>query len=284
MKNKKLLKVATSVAALGLVAAVSFGATMAYLTAVSPKKTNTFTSNGISITLDEPDYRKDETPPYSPGDSFDKDPEIKAGQNSEATYVAMTLQYFRKADADDYEQGKLKSGLTSKKLGSEDWIVLTQTDFFKIAELNGISDEVGTIGNVVPITDHAESDMNKDVKPTNTNWIYGGPVGSNSTYVYYYGKSAAQGASASVNFIKIDTTAGTTSDPDDVVATNPLFTKVTFKTTPNYVGKKAPDVKIVATGYAVRAGSYESGAVANIKTDLQTLITGNSGNVSLQNA
>ena len=56
-RTNKLLKVTLSVVALVLVAAVTYGITMAFLTARSNDKTNVFTAgDNVDIIINEPNY------------------------------------------------------------------------------------------------------------------------------------------------------------------------------------------------------------------------------------
>lgn len=94
-RSNKLLKVTLSVVALILVAAVTYGITMAFLTAKSNDKTNVFTSgDNVDITINEPKYDQIEDYTYKPGDIQDKDPSVE--NLKEAAYVAMTVEFYAK--------------------------------------------------------------------------------------------------------------------------------------------------------------------------------------------
>ena len=94
-RSNKLLKVTLSVVALILVAAVTYGITMAFLTAKSNDKTNVFTSgDNVDITINEPKYDLITDHTYKPGDIQDKDPSVE--NLKEAAYVAMTVEFYAK--------------------------------------------------------------------------------------------------------------------------------------------------------------------------------------------
>ncbi len=92
--NKK--NVLIMVVAMVLVAVVSVGGTMAWLTAESSEVENTFTVGNINITLDEedtddstPNAGRDTENTYKviPGEVIDKDPTVHVVQGSEKCYV-----------------------------------------------------------------------------------------------------------------------------------------------------------------------------------------------------
>lgn len=109
MKARKIL---VSLAALALVAAISIGGTLAYLTSTQSVK-NTFTVGNVSITLDEAKVNKDgakveqvdnkevrtDKNDYHllPGHTYVKDPTVTVKAGSEPSYVKMTVT-FSKAD------------------------------------------------------------------------------------------------------------------------------------------------------------------------------------------
>lgn len=101
-RSNKLLKVTLSVVALILVAAVTYGITMAFLTAKSNDKTNVFTSgDNVDITINEPKYELTGDHTYKPGDIQDKDPSVE--NLKEEAYVAVTVEFYAKAPgAADY--------------------------------------------------------------------------------------------------------------------------------------------------------------------------------------
>ncbi len=105
MKARKIL---VSLAALALVAAISIGGTLAYLTAKTNTVKNTFTVGNVKITLDEgrtkdgkfiddgktrTDVNKEDGNSYKlmPGGSYDKDPTVHVDANSEDCYVRVNV-------------------------------------------------------------------------------------------------------------------------------------------------------------------------------------------------
>ena len=93
-KNKKVLKVVTAVTSLAVVSAISFGATLAYLSAQTARKVNVFTSGGVTIETNEENFPSG-TVKFKPGSTIDKDPTIKVPASSEDTYLAFTVEYYR---------------------------------------------------------------------------------------------------------------------------------------------------------------------------------------------
>ena len=100
MKARKIL---VSVAALALVAAISIGGTLAYLTSTA-KVENTFTVGNVSITLDEAKVNEygtkvenaDRVPGNEykliPGHTYTKDPTIHVGGLSENCYLFVKVE------------------------------------------------------------------------------------------------------------------------------------------------------------------------------------------------
>ncbi len=97
MKARKIL---VSLAALALVAAISIGGTLAYLTQ-QKTVTNTFTVGNVTITMDETDVddstkdaARDTENSYKllPGKTYTKDPIIHVDANSESCYLFVTIK------------------------------------------------------------------------------------------------------------------------------------------------------------------------------------------------
>lgn len=97
MKARKIL---VSLAALALVAAISIGGTLAYLTQ-QKTVTNTFTVGNVTITMDETDVddstkdaARDTENSYKllPGKTYTKDPIIHVDTNSESCYLFVTIK------------------------------------------------------------------------------------------------------------------------------------------------------------------------------------------------
>jgi predicted ribosomally synthesized peptide with SipW-like signal peptide len=99
MKKKSLL---TMIIALGLIAVIGAGATLAYLTSNTQTLNNTFTVGaGIKITLDEEDITKtdgsrtvegNKYEDLQPGDVMTKDPTVTVAANSTESYVFMRVE------------------------------------------------------------------------------------------------------------------------------------------------------------------------------------------------
>lgn len=87
---KKSKKIAIGVLILSLVAAISVGGTLAYLTD-SQKVTNTFDITDLDITLTEPNWDPDSGTEMTPGDTMYKDPTITAVENDSYMRVIVTI-------------------------------------------------------------------------------------------------------------------------------------------------------------------------------------------------
>ncbi len=93
MKNKKLI---IGIATLTLVAAVGIGGTLAYLTAITSTKTNTFTmGKGITGETEEPGWDEKEAANFVPGKLITKDPVIKntSATDTDPVYAAAKISY-----------------------------------------------------------------------------------------------------------------------------------------------------------------------------------------------
>ena len=97
MKARKIL---VSIAAVALVAAISIGGTLAWLTDKTENVVNTFTVGNVNIKLDETDIKNptgDRTQDGNkyeelmPGYTYTKDPMVTILPNSEACYVRMKV-------------------------------------------------------------------------------------------------------------------------------------------------------------------------------------------------
>ena len=108
MKARKIL---VSLAALALVAAISIGGTLAYLTN-SKTVTNTFTVGNVTIKLDETKTNTDGTPvtpatrteqgnqyKLIPGGTYTKDPTVTVIPGSEESYVRLIVKVSDVTDA-----------------------------------------------------------------------------------------------------------------------------------------------------------------------------------------
>ena len=85
-------KIVTAGLALVMVAGISVAGTLAYLTAQTTEKINTFTVGNINIELTEPDWTAGEgSQKILPGDVVKKDPTVTVKANSEACYVYVAI-------------------------------------------------------------------------------------------------------------------------------------------------------------------------------------------------
>lgn len=105
-------KTLTILATLALVAAISIGGTLAYLTAKTDAVTNTFTFGNMSLTLDET-YEKDSK--IYPGAKIAKTPVVSVGAKSEPCYVYAKIDngFGTYAKLDISDDWSLVSGTTN---------------------------------------------------------------------------------------------------------------------------------------------------------------------------
>lgn len=97
-KSRKIAKVALAGVSLMAVSAITFGATMAYLSATTNTKTNTFSASAsVDITLTEPSWDLLTEHKIVPGESVDKDPTITNNTGSDTAYVAIGLTFWKES-------------------------------------------------------------------------------------------------------------------------------------------------------------------------------------------
>ena len=108
MKARKIL---VSLAALALVAAISIGGTLAYLTS-NDEVVNTFTVGNVAIKLDEAEANADgslvagaarvKANSYKllPGHTYNKDPMVTVLSGSETSYIKMTVTFSKANELD----------------------------------------------------------------------------------------------------------------------------------------------------------------------------------------
>lgn len=253
MKKKKILKVATAVATLGVVAAISFSATFAYLTALTPQKTNTFTSQGVNISVDEGSWDFNVKHKYVPGQSFDKVPTVTVDTESQPAYVAAVLTYWQGITQQEYNDNGLTGGAekdgyakVGENASAKYYKRISESEFAEIART-----------------------YYDDAHEINTEWESKGEPTSAQYLTYYYKGTSNSGE------LQIVEPEGATSE---------LFNKVIFDddlsaaTRPG-VGTSTTlsDIKIIVSAYAVRASSYSSFDLA--KNELDRLISGNINSV-----
>ena len=234
--KKKLLKTMTAVASLAVVAAISFGATMAYLTARTNKRVNSFASGGVDITLNEGAWDPDTSHVYAPGSKMDKSPEIDVNEGSETTYVAMTLQY--------YVYNKNTKAYQS----------MTYTQFKEnFGDIYRDDDTAGVNAGWVTLDSDAGTNIN-GAKSVMTYYFATGTIDSITEFTPV---EAETGTSPLFNYVKFKTT-GTYLGKEGEASTTSV---------------ELPNIKIVVNAYAVRASTYDN--VTAAKTALDNLIKDN---------
>lgn len=143
MKARKIL---VSLAALALVAAISIGGTIAYLTSTD-KVENTFTVGNVAIKLDEAKANTDgslvagaarvKANSYKllPGHTYNKDPMVTVLKDSEDCYVKMTVTFTMANELDAIFASEGGADMTSIFRGYDDsnWIL---KDVSKDADAN----------------------------------------------------------------------------------------------------------------------------------------------------
>lgn len=183
MKARKIL---VSLAALALVAAISIGGTLAYLTAQSTVK-NTFTVGKIGMTMDEALVNEDGKPvkrsgdtltevtnpgeatrvnensyKIMPGHTYTKDPTIYVAAKSEASYVFIAV----KNDVAAYEAETVSDGYTriDAQIANNGWTATSgitapdgYTIYYKTQAATGNAAETLSIFSNFKIADNAES-------------------------------------------------------------------------------------------------------------------------------
>ncbi len=90
MKKRSIF---TLVLSLSLTAVIGIGSTLAYLTAQTATRVNTFTVGKVNMTLTEPNWDAASSHILVPGVPIDKDPTITVEQNSEDAYVFVKAVY-----------------------------------------------------------------------------------------------------------------------------------------------------------------------------------------------
>lgn len=229
------IKKRNSLIALALVAVLAIGGTLAYLTATTADKTNTFTmGKGISGTTEEPKWEetgKTDAEKFVPGKVIAKDPRIvnTSDVNAGAVYVAATIKY------------------QVKGANNTDWV---DGDF---ADL----DRFINIKHGTPLVDGFNT----------TNWT----MANDNTIAYYkttLAPNEAKNAATATIFdaIEIDPLALT---PDQVASgesTNPQFDKSKYIDGNGniYTTYQMKDFQIVVKGYLVQSEGF---------TDVQTAMS-----------
>ena len=240
MANKKLRN---TLIAVGLIAVVGIGGTLAYLSQVTDTKTNTFTmGKGITGETEEPNWKEESGKDYTPGKVIAKDPLIKntSDTSTDAVYAAATLTYQVKNDAGE-------------------WVDTTYDELDKFINIK-------TIASADPLS-YADGFNTADWK-----------LADNNTRAYYTKeKLAAQTATSSIfDIVEIDRLALT---PEQVASASDDTKPTAFDTTKynvaddagnvityEYTHYQMKDFQIVITGYMVQ-GSDE---FADCETAMKT--------------
>lgn len=94
-KSRKIAKVALAGVSLAAVSAITFGTTMAWLTATTNTKTNAFSATaGVDIELTEPAWDvTTNTHEIKPGEDVGKDPTVTNKTGSDKAYIALAITF-----------------------------------------------------------------------------------------------------------------------------------------------------------------------------------------------
>lgn len=129
-KNKK--RMAKGIAAAALIGVIAVGSTLAYLSATTGTKTNTFTGSNKNITGEttETNYDSEKAGSYVPGDLIKKNPTVNLKANSESAYVALSTDCY----GDDVVTEKVEDKVVVKN-GTK----MSRTAFAKYATINDLN-------------------------------------------------------------------------------------------------------------------------------------------------
>lgn len=229
-------KICVTIAAASLCVAVGVGSTIAYLSAMTGTKTNTFTmGSGISGETQEPSWKEENAKDYVPGRVIAKDPLIKnlSKAGTDDAYAAMKISY-QKAVKDD--NGNFVS-----------WIDTTYADLDQFINIQ-------TNGMVGFSNDWTMEDDN--------------------TTAYFNAKLPAQASTQAVfTDVEIDPLALTEEQVESAGTDNIQFDKTKYEvqdesgnvTSYSYAAYTMTDFQIVVTGYMVQSEGF-----ADAKTAIQT--------------
>lgn len=125
-RSRKAAKVVLAGVSLMAVSAITFGATMAYLTATTNTKTNTFSASAsVDIELTETSWTVDtNTHEITPETTVPKNPQITNQNTSDTAYVAIGLSFWIEDSA---------AGATEKT-----YTQISYDDFCKFASFEGL--------------------------------------------------------------------------------------------------------------------------------------------------
>ena len=143
--------------ALTLIIGGIIGGSMAWLTAVSPEVTNTFTVGNIEIDIEETsrEYK------MVPGNSLDKDPKVTVKAGSEACWLFVKIT----------ESENLKDFIAyTVKSGTDGWMKLKDVDNVYYREVEAAATDLSFYileGNKVSVKDTVTKDQLQAVKDAN---------------------------------------------------------------------------------------------------------------------
>ena len=278
-KNKTMRKAMLMVIASVLVAAVSIGATLAYLTAVTEEKDNIFyASGGIDPKWVEPNFDSEVALVYKPGDDVDKDPIVHNNTDDLGIYVGAKVDFYIAFDGNTYTRVPYE---LFEEYVTIDWNTTGyDTTNCPGAKWTEVTDDVTEIADTK--TAKNTSDLVKSDNSTKYKWskyyLYDLEIGKKKS-----NDSAIDDDTYESGFSEAVYTASNTD------ASAPLFTKVTpdakimistdsDSTTATKLKKSGPvvtdiyknfDFKIIINGWGVSsANTTKAAAQDEIKTHL----------------
>lgn len=230
------------IVALALVALLAIGGTLAYLTATTNTKENTFTmGEGITGETEEPSWDSANGEKFTPGKVIAKDPQIENTSNAgtDPVYVAATLTYQVKNDKDE-------------------WVDTTYAELDQFINIK--------TGTGADQTDGFNT----------TNWT----MAKDNTVAYYEGNQANKGklghgetTESIFDAVEIDKLALTPDQVESAKGSNIQFDVTKYNTTDNegnvigdYTTYTMKDFQIVVKGYLVQG----SDDFTNVQNAMQT--------------
>lgn len=214
-RNLKGLLMAVSVV---LVAAISIGATLAYLTAQTAEKQNTFKASSPDLTGQtlEPSMITREKF-FMPGETFNKDPMVQNTTLTENAYVGARVRFFINVDKDS-NNGTELNVIPGNDSNKRKYVEVDYTTAQKYITLhtNVQKYQVGTASSDTGFNTTSWTDVTTDTRAK---------TGADQLASYFiYKKALGNKVTSSVGAIYDPDTSG--HNGNDV--TDPLFTSVTF--------------------------------------------------------
>lgn len=287
-RNQKLKKKLASMTAIVLVLAVGVWGTMAYLSTLTDKKTNTFTgSSGIKLEVEEKNWTttgEKKANSYTPNMSIEKDPKLKNTNNDggKSEYVAMRIDFL------DASNSSSKTAITYAQLLNVIKLINYKHSDWTLAAVKNTSgwtdkksdntdidnDCLYSTGAGAYVTLDSMDDNIKNA--TSMIFLYTGNSGR---------VSAQSGTSALFDTIQIrNGYTSVVTDGTDTIAAEPIYAFTdASQTTPldgsTETGKGFPKFQIDVLGAAVEAdGSDGDGTIDSLdkaKTGLLNLLENN---------